>query len=116
MDDLGIVVRVTAGVDVMTGVATWELTALDPLTGLPASDAHLGLLKPNTNRTQFGSVSYTIKGQAGNRHGNPPRIQRARLLRQPGAHRTAARAEHRGCRRAPHQLPGEQPDQRNVHS
>ena len=63
VDELGIVLRVTAGVDVMTGVATWELTALDPLTGLPAGDANLGLLKPNANRTQFGSVSYTIKAK-----------------------------------------------------
>ncbi len=61
VDELGIVLRVTAGVDVFTGIALWELTAIDPLTGLPVEDPSLGLLRPNIDRTNLGSVSYTIR-------------------------------------------------------
>jgi len=57
----GIFLQVTAGLDVNTNLVTWLLTAVDPLTGLPATDPTLGLLFPNVDRTQGGSVHYTIK-------------------------------------------------------
>ncbi|MEX2552838.1 MAG: CARDB domain-containing protein, partial [Actinomycetota bacterium] len=61
VEDRGIVLRVTAGVDVVTRTAFWTLTALDPETGLPPADDRLGVLLPNTDRSQTGSVSYFIR-------------------------------------------------------
>jgi hypothetical protein len=61
VEELGVVVRVTAGVDVLSGTALWILTAIDPLTGLPVEDPTLGLLHPNDDHSQAGSVSYTIR-------------------------------------------------------
>ena len=43
------VLRVVAGVDVLSDTATWLLTAIDPDTGLPATDAERGLLLPSYN-------------------------------------------------------------------
>ena len=56
----GFVLRVVAGVDVVSGIALWTFTAIDPETGLIFSDPAKGLLLPNTDRAQAGSVSYTI--------------------------------------------------------
>ena len=52
IEELGIVVRVTAGVDVVSRTALWSFTALDPETGLPVTDPAKGLLKPNIDSAQ----------------------------------------------------------------
>ncbi|HDR14303.1 MAG TPA: hypothetical protein ENN79_02220, partial [Desulfobacteraceae bacterium] len=61
VDELGFVLRVTAGVDVMSGIALWTFTALDPETGLVIEDPDRGLLAPNKDGSQAGKVIYTIK-------------------------------------------------------
>ena len=62
--DRGIVLRVTAGIDVVSRTAIWRFTAIDPLTGLKTDDPTLGILLPNKDRTQVGSLSYTIGTKA----------------------------------------------------
>ncbi len=61
VESRGIIVQVSAGVDITTGIASWVITAIDPLTGLPAQDSSIGLLFPNKDRTEQGLVSYSIK-------------------------------------------------------
>ena len=61
VEEKGFVLRVTAGVDVTTGIALWTFTALDPQTGLIVSDPDKGLLAPNIDGSRAGRVSYTIK-------------------------------------------------------
>src|SRR5262249_7352995 len=43
----GFIFRVSAGVDLQSGVATWLLQAIDPLTGEVLHDPTRGLLRPN---------------------------------------------------------------------
>lgn len=65
VDQRGIVLRVTAGVDVVSRTAEWLLTAIDPLTGLEVRDPSLGLLFPNRDGTERGTVAYTIEAAPG---------------------------------------------------
>ena len=60
----GFVLRVSAGVDAETRVATWLLQAIDPDTGEVLKDAARGLLSPKAGDTSGAStkgfVSYTV--------------------------------------------------------
>src|SRR5262249_847109 len=58
----GFVLRVSAGVDIQSGVATWLLQAIDPETGEVIQDPARGLLPPTDARGGGeGFVSYTIR-------------------------------------------------------
>src|SRR5690606_19858336 len=46
-DSLGVLVNVTAGIDVNRREAFWIFESLDPATGLPPEDALLGFLPVN---------------------------------------------------------------------
>ena len=60
-DTEGFIVRVSAGVDLKSGHASWLLQAIDPLTGTLMTDADRGLLPPNNALGEgAGFVSYTI--------------------------------------------------------
>ncbi|HUB24490.1 MAG TPA: CARDB domain-containing protein, partial [Tepidisphaeraceae bacterium] len=54
---LGFILDVTAGVDVNTGIATWDLQAIDPSTGLPVATSALDILPEGGS----GEVGYTIQ-------------------------------------------------------
>lgn len=59
---LGVYVEVVAGLNPNTGVVTWILTALDPVTMQIPADPLLGLLPPDASPPEGeGSVSYTIR-------------------------------------------------------
>ena len=61
----GFVLRVSAGIDVTTGTATWLLQAIDPLTGELLDDPTQGLLPPNNSQgIGAGFVGYTIEPKA----------------------------------------------------
>lgn len=52
---------VTLHYDSITGIARWELSTIDPTTGLPPVDPLVGFLPPNdTTGIGQGSVSFTI--------------------------------------------------------
>src|SRR5262249_24028398 len=58
----GFILRVSAGVDVFSGVATWLLQAIDPETGEVVQDPNVGLLAPNNaQEAGAGFASYTIR-------------------------------------------------------
>jgi Ca2+-binding RTX toxin-like protein/subtilase family serine protease len=58
----GIYVDVTAGIDISTGEAFWELISIDPATGEKPTNPLLGFLPPNITSPQGeGSVSYSIR-------------------------------------------------------
>ncbi len=58
----GFILRVSAGVDLQTGTATWLLQAIDPLSGLVITDPSKGLLPPNNAEgAGAGFVTYTIQ-------------------------------------------------------
>lgn len=60
--ELGIVVDIEAQVDMQTGLATWTITTLDPLTLEPTQDPLAGFLPPNTEPPiGEGHVSFTIQ-------------------------------------------------------
>ena len=60
------VVRVIAGLNVETGVASWQLMAIDPNTGQFPADATAGFLPPNRQKPEGeGSLFFTIKPKAG---------------------------------------------------
>ena len=58
---LGVLVDITANIDLKTGLITWTFTSLDPTTlDLPMNPT-LGFLPPNTNATDGqGFVTYTV--------------------------------------------------------
>jgi len=59
VDSLGVFVDVTAGVDVTTNEAFWIFESIDPVTGLPPTNAELGYLLVNTDTDRFGdTISY----------------------------------------------------------
>lgn len=61
----GIFLDVIAGVDVTTGLAFWQFTSVDPLTGGPPADPMAGFLPPNLLPPQGeGSVTYSIRPRA----------------------------------------------------
>ena len=59
----GYILRVSAGIDEATGIATWLLQAIDPDTGEVLNDPSHGLLLPVTGSATStrGSVSYTVR-------------------------------------------------------
>lgn len=61
-----LIVRVIAGLDLVTGVVTWNFQAIDPATGQPPDDITVGFLPPNVNGTEGeGSVLFTVAPKAG---------------------------------------------------
>jgi Ca2+-binding RTX toxin-like protein len=60
-DTLGILVDVTAGINITTGEAFWTLTAIDPETGDIETEPLKGFLPPDDNGSGQGFVNYTIK-------------------------------------------------------
>ncbi len=63
---LGLILDVSAALDMKTGVVTWTLTGLDPTTLDISSNPNLGLLLPDdaTGRGE-GSVMYTVQPKSG---------------------------------------------------
>ncbi len=62
----GYILRVTAGIDVSSGTASWLLQAIDPLTGQVIHDPSKGLLPPdNAAGAGRGYVRYTMTPKAG---------------------------------------------------
>ena len=58
----GFIVRVSAGIDLAAEQATWLIQAIDPATGVLATDPTLGLLPPNDALgVGAGFVSYTVE-------------------------------------------------------
>ncbi|MEM4407020.1 MAG: hypothetical protein QXS68_08245, partial [Candidatus Methanomethylicaceae archaeon] len=55
--ECGFVLQINAGVDIVSGIATWLFKAIDPETGMLLSDTTIGLLNPG----ERGEVSYTIE-------------------------------------------------------
>ncbi|MGE4182659.1 MAG: putative Ig domain-containing protein, partial [Limisphaerales bacterium] len=53
----GFVLQMSAGIDVVTGIASWVFRTIDPVTGLLASGDNVGLLRAG----ETGEVSYTIR-------------------------------------------------------
>ncbi len=54
-------VRIYAGVDEASGLASWQLMAIDPNTGQYPSDATAGFLPPNNNPPEGeGSIFFTV--------------------------------------------------------
>jgi hypothetical protein len=62
MDSLGVVVDVTAGIDINKKELFWIFESKDPATGLPPSNALLGFLPVNDSTGKGeGFVTYTVK-------------------------------------------------------
>ena len=56
-----LLLKIVAGLDVNTGVATWTFSSLDPVTGQPTTDPVAGFLPPNvTSPRGEGSVLFSI--------------------------------------------------------
>ena len=67
----GIIVRVTAGVDVENRRAVWIISALDPDTGELVDDPRFGLLPPGGNPAdEQGVVSYSIEATSTSQTGD----------------------------------------------
>src|SRR5262249_33526180 len=76
----GFILRVFAGLEVQSGVATWLVQAIDPATGEVVTDPGVGLLLPSDVQGHgSGMVSYTIQPRAGLASGTPIKAQ-ARVL------------------------------------
>ena len=62
----GFILSVSAGIDTQTGIATWLLEAIDPLTGEVITNPDLGLLPANDAEgdERAGYVSYTVQPYA----------------------------------------------------
>ncbi len=65
-DSLGVMVDVTAGIDVQNNKAFWILESIDPKTGLVPNDANKGFLLVNDSITHRGEgfVSFTMMPKA----------------------------------------------------
>lgn len=62
---LGVLLDITASLDLERGEVTWEFFSMDPETGDQPFDPYLGFLPPNTNGIiGQGFVTYTIKPKA----------------------------------------------------
>ena len=61
-DSLGVMVDITAGIDIQNKKAFWILESIDPNTGLPPNDANKGFLLVNDSITHRGEgyVSFTM--------------------------------------------------------
>lgn len=65
-DSLGIYLDVVAGLDIVHNEAFWIFQSIDPATGLPPTDIHLGFLPINDSlHSGEGFVTCTIKPKAG---------------------------------------------------
>lgn len=72
-DSLGVLVNVTAGIDVNRREAFWIFESLDPVTGLPPEDALIGFLPVNdTTASEAGNigkgegfVNFTVQANKG---------------------------------------------------
>jgi hypothetical protein len=63
-EEFGIYIDVSASIDIRTGLARWELKAIDPATGDLPLDPLKGFLPPNIVKGQGeGSVTYTVKAK-----------------------------------------------------
>jgi uncharacterized repeat protein (TIGR01451 family) len=61
-----LILRVSAGIELDTGTATWRFTSLDPGTMLPTQDPFAGFLPPNLVPPQGeGSVLFTVRPKPG---------------------------------------------------
>ena len=61
----GVFVDVNAGLDKVTGIVNWTLTAIDPTTGNPANISTQGFLPPNDQAgAGRGTVGYSIQPKA----------------------------------------------------
>ena len=47
--ETNLLVQITAGLDLQTGVVTWRFQSIDPVTNQPPADPTLGFLPPNVN-------------------------------------------------------------------
>ncbi len=63
VDSLGVVVNVTAGIDIVNNRAFWVLESLDPQTGLPPADPNLGFLPVNDTLTNRFNDTLIQKGE-----------------------------------------------------
>src|SRR5262249_59049365 len=62
----GFILRVSAGLEVQSGAATWLVQAIDPATGEVVTDPGVGLLLPNDVQTHGSELtSYPIQPMAG---------------------------------------------------
>lgn len=76
----GILVEISAGINVATGEAFWQFTSLDPDTGDLPSDALAGFLPVNTNAPAGeGFVSYTVRARNDVQNGDVVNAQ-ARII------------------------------------
>ena len=72
----GFILRVSAGIDTATSIATWLLQAIDPLTGEVLADKTRGLLGPNNAQGRgAASVSYSAASAFGAQTGNELRAR-----------------------------------------
>lgn len=61
-----LIVRIDAGIDLVTSIATWRFESIDPITGLPTTDPTAGFLPPNkTSPEGQGSVLFTVQAKSG---------------------------------------------------
>lgn len=63
VDSLGVIVDVTAGIDVVNNKAFWIFESKDPLTGLPPDDALLGFLPVNDTTVTIYTDTVTQRGE-----------------------------------------------------
>ncbi|XP_060589875.1 uncharacterized protein LOC132745057 [Ruditapes philippinarum] len=59
--DLGILIRVFAGLDLKGEMVIWEFESIDKATGEPPSDPTVGFLPPNNGTSGQGYVTFTMK-------------------------------------------------------
>ncbi|WP_372897880.1 CARDB domain-containing protein, partial [Stieleria sp.] len=65
IESKGFILRVTAGVDLETRIASWRLQAIDPATGELVREGDIGLLPPNDARGRgAGFVTYQVNPAA----------------------------------------------------
>ncbi len=62
-EEMGLYVDVWAGIDVVSGIATWTFTAIDPETGVKPIDPLVGFLPVNNKEVGDGEgfATYTVK-------------------------------------------------------
>ena len=61
-EEMGLLVDVFAGINVVNGTAFWQFKTIDPATGAPPVDAQIGFLPPNVTAPEGdGFVTYAIQ-------------------------------------------------------